>query len=204
MNDVRTDVLQRLKGAAPAGAAGLAIVAGLVAVSLTSRSPGPATIPAPVSTSSAMTGTPPSAGQSVGQPSDPAQTTGQTTGQASPGPGLPGVAFDQSPAATRPAMGMEIVVKFKDDAKVKDMIDAFWRDPAAAKQRFETFKAGKPEFAGLKLDRVTYSNELVLIDTQAGEARLPAMREIAARLNGLPDVSYAEPNLTAQPGTRTQ
>jgi hypothetical protein len=186
------DVVERLKGAAPAGAAGLAIVAGLVAWSLTSNAP-PSSAPDSVS-SSESSSIPPAAAA-------PVETA--STSPAQPGAPLPGVAFDQAPATSPPAMGMEIVVKFKDDAKVKDMIDAFWRDPAAAKQRFEAFKSGKPEFSDLKLDRVTYSNELVLIDAQGGAARLPAMREIAARLNSLPDVSYAEPNMTAQPGTRT-
>jgi hypothetical protein len=30
--------------------------------------------------------------------------------------------------------------------------------------------------------------------------RLPAMREIAKKLGNLADISYAEPNMTAQPG----
>ncbi len=99
-------------------------------------------------------------------------------------------------------MGMEIVVKFKDDGKVKDIIDAFWRDQASAKSKFEAWKANRPEFANLKLDRVTYSNELVLVHTAATAAdrRLPAMREIAKALGAAADISYAEPNMTAHPG----
>ena len=118
-----------------------------------------------------------------------------------PGGALPGVAFDQpTPGAVK--MGMEIVVKFKDDGKVKDIIDAFWRDQASAKSKFEAWKASHPAFAGLKLDRVTYSNELVLVHDGTGpvDARLPAMREIAKKLGANADVSYAEPNMTAQPG----
>jgi hypothetical protein len=97
---------------------------------------------------------------------------------------------------------MEIVVKFKDDGKVKDIIDAFWRDPASARAKFDALKARRPEFAGLKLDRVTYSNELVLVDGSATPAdqRLPAMRAIAAKLKDVTDISYAEPNMTAHPG----
>ncbi len=120
-----------------------------------------------------------------------------------PGPAgaLPGVQFDQpTPGAVK--MGMEIVVKFKDDGKVKDIIDAFWRDQASARSKFEAWKANRPEFSSLKLDRVTYSNELVLVHEGAGpaDARLPAMREIAKKLGALADISYAEPNMTAQPG----
>jgi hypothetical protein len=97
---------------------------------------------------------------------------------------------------------MEIVVKFKDDGKVKDIIDAFWKDPASAKAKFDAWKTNRPEFAKLKLDRVTYSNELVLVHdgSVAVAERLPAMKTIAARLGTVADVSYAEPNMTAQPG----
>lgn len=147
--------------------------------------------------------------------SAPTSATTSTTTAAiqapEPGSAIPGVAFDQTPAATAPRAGIEIVVKFKDDAKVKDIIDAFWRDQASAKAKFETFKAGKAAFAGLKLDRVTYSNELVLVaappSSGAGAAAAPApgdaraaMRAIAAKLAAHPDVAYAEPNMTAQPG----
>ena len=123
------------------------------------------------------------------------------------GSAIPGVA--QAPATVttpgaRPApqVGMEIVVKFKDDAKVKDIIDAFWKDQAAARTKFDALKARRPEFANLTLDRVTYSNELVLVhDGGAPPAQqLPAMRGIAAKLKDVSDISYAEPNMTAHPG----
>lgn len=118
-----------------------------------------------------------------------------------PGGALPGVQFDQpTPGALK--IGMEIVVKFKDDAKVKDIIDAFWRDQSSARTKFEAWKAARPDFARLKLDRVTYSNELVLVHDGAGpaETRLAVMREIAKKLGANADISYAEPNMTAQPG----
>jgi hypothetical protein len=124
-----------------------------------------------------------------------------------PGAAIPGVA--QTPAAnapiTRPGaaqMGMEIVVKFKDDGKVKDIIDAFWRDQTSARAKFDALKARRPEFANLTLDRVTYSNELVLVHDGGAPAaqQLPAMRGIAAKLKDVSDISYAEPNMTAHPG----
>lgn len=117
------------------------------------------------------------------------------------GSSIPGVAFDQPPPAGV-AQGVEIVVKFKDDAKVKDIIDAFWRDPASAGAKFDALKARRPEFANLRLDRVTYSNELVLVHDGGAPAdqRLAAMRGIAAKLKSVSDISYAEPNMTAQPG----
>lgn len=199
MNEARADVgasqssMGRLKGAAPFGAAALAVVAGLVAASLTVN-----TAPAPAPQLDGTLQQTPAAGS-------PAANVEPAFAPPPAGPSLPGVANDQAPGAARPAMGVEIVVKFKDDAKIKDMLDGFWRDPVAAKKRFEEFKAGQSEFAGLKLDRVTYSNELVLVDSEGGgEARLAAMRSIAARLQGHPDISYAEPNLTAQPGVKPQ
>ena len=168
----------RFKAAAPVAAGGLGIVAAIIGVfALTGpETPAPAPLEAPLSAN------PPA---------------------AAPGPGasIPGVQFDQAPGGAA-NMGMEIVVKFKDDGKVKDIIDSFWRDQGSARTKFETWKASRPEFAGLKLDRVTYSNELVLVhaDASAANTRLPAMREIAKKLAGVADISYAEPNMTAHPG----
>jgi hypothetical protein len=147
----------------------------------------------------------------VGQPGrEPtsAVATNDAPQVPTPGGGIAGVQFDQAtPSAIRPgvspvAQGMEIVVKFKDDAKVKDIIDAFWKDQASARTKFEALKARRPELADLKLDRVTYSNELVLVHEGGTPAdrRLAAMREIAARLKNVADISYAEPNMTAHPG----
>jgi hypothetical protein len=178
--------MSRLKGAAPAGAAALAIVAAITGASLMTTTP-TAVTPA-----------------DIGAPFDAAPLPGSPAANPPPPPGeaIPGIAFDQTPGAGPIAMDMEIVVKFKDDAKVKDIIDTFWRDQAAARVKFDAFKTKWPEFANLKLDRVTYSNELVLI--HAGDAppdrRLAAMREIAAKLKNVGDISYAEPNMTAHPG----
>ena len=169
----------RFKGAAPVAAGGLGIVAAIIGVvALTGpEAPAPASTPfeAPLSAN------PPAAPE--------------------PGSSIPGVQFDQAPGGAV-NMGMEIVVKFKDDGKVKDIIDAFWRDQGSARTKFEAWKSGRPEFASLKLDRVTYSNELVLVHTgaTAADTRLPAMREIAKKLAGVADISYAEPNMTAHPG----
>ena len=91
----------------------------------------------------------------------------------------------------------EIVVKFKDDAKVKDIVDLFWKNPSAAKARFDAFKLNRPEMAGAKLDRVTYSNELVLVFSSVRE--LGALRKTAAQLAAAPDIAYAEPNMIAHP-----
>ncbi len=43
---------------------------------------------------------------------------------------------------------------------------------------------------------------VVLVHTGASAAdrQLPAMREIAKKLAGVADISYAEPNMTAHPG----
>lgn len=124
-----------------------------------------------------------------------------------PGSAMPGAANDQAPgqsSGSRPELGVEIVVKFRDDAKIKDIIDTFWKDQAAGRRKFEAFKAARPEFAALSLDRVTYSNELVLIPVAPLPApdRMPAMRALAAKISGTADISYAEPNMTAHPGDK--
>lgn len=171
----------RLKAAGPTAAA-IGIITTIVGVSLLASAP---ERPAP-------TGEVASA------------TVAAATSPADPPPivGLPQTQFDQPGAAGAQQTSVEIVVKFKDDGRVKDIIDAFWRDQASAKARFEAWKATRPEFAGLRLDRVTYSNELVLVhDGSALPAQRPAvMRAIAAKLGAAADVSYAEPNMTAHPG----
>ena len=94
-----------------------------------------------------------------------------------------------------------VVVKFKDDSKVKHIIDAFWRSPEVAKARFHAFKQGRPEMSAATLAHVTYSNELVLtyVFHAATEAqRLAEGRAIAAKLAALPDIAYAEPDLSFQ------
>src|SRR5690348_15458784 len=52
---------------------------------------------------------------------------------------------------------LEIVVRFKDDAHVSAIIATFWKDPEAARGRFNDYKQGYPELAQARLLRVTYS-----------------------------------------------
>jgi hypothetical protein len=163
-------------------------------------------------------GAPPAApfeqASSIATSSAPATTVAVTSGAVdagapSPdpgaGPALPGIQFDQAGAsASKPALGAEIVVKFKDDKKVQDLVDTFWKDAPSARKKFEAFKAGRPEFAGVKLDRVTYSNELVLVPVVdvAADKRVSQVRDLASKMGKAADISYAEPNVTAKPGGR--
>ena len=173
----------RFKQVLPAGAAALAIVAAVVGGSLLSGA------------------NPPSAAIATSEAAPETSPVVSSEAQPPPGSAVPGVAFDQAPGGAV-VQGMEIVVKFKDDRKVKDIVDAFWKDQGSARAKFDAFKASRPEFASLKLDRVTYSNELVLVHDGGAPAatRLAAMREMATKLKNVSDVSYAEPNMTAQPG----
>lgn len=172
----------RFKAAGPTAAA-IGIITSIIGVSLLANSPQDPQQPAPLPSAIA------------------APPTAALPPSAAPEPGLPGIQFNQ-PGAAATQMGMEIVVKFKDDAKVKDIIDAFWKDQSSAKTKFDAWKANRPEFAKLKLDRVSYSNELVLVHDGSGPAaeQLAAMKTIAAKLGSVADVSYAEPNMTAHPG----
>jgi hypothetical protein len=177
----------RLGGSAPFAIGGVALAAAVVGlVVMNQPQPAPASTEAPAASRPAGQDTPPPTGG-----------------------GLAGVQFDQAtpsgiPPGVRPSLqqDMEIVVKFKDDGKIKDIVDAFWKDQASARQKFEALKARRPELANLKLDRVTYSNELVLVHEGGAppDRRLAAMREIAAKLKSAADISYAEPNMTAHPG----
>jgi|JI7StandDraft_1071085.scaffolds.fasta_scaffold00994_11 hypothetical protein len=173
------DLRQRLKSAAPAAGA-IGIISAIVVGALVATSPpGGEAPPAGEPPPSAANATPPIS------------------------PGNASVQFDQPPPGAGPQRVVELVVKFKDDAKIKPILDSFWTDPATAKTRFEAWKANRPEFARLKLDRVTYSNELVLVldgGVPAAE-RVAAIRDIVKALGAASDISYAEQQATmAQPG----
>lgn len=172
----------RLKAAGPTAAA-IGIITTIVGVSLLANAPeGPA------------------------RPSEPPAIAAPAPGPQDSLPPVIGLPQTQNQPGSAGAVqtGVEIVVKFKDDGRVKDIIDAFWRDQDSAKAKFDAWKASRPEFAALRLDRVTYSNELVLVHDGSVQPaqRTAAMRTIAAKLGAAADISYAEPNLTAQPGGR--
>lgn len=192
------ETIQRFKAAAPAGAAALAIVVVVVGGTMALRKPADAPTSLPAASLPAESRGPVASPAAVApEPITGEPMAGQTD---NPGPGLPGVAFDQSGAGAKPALGVEIVVKFRDDRKIQGVLDAFWKDAASARKKFDAFKSGRPEFAGMKLDRVTPSNELVL--TPSGNLSANAARDLAIKIGRAPDVSYAEPNVTAKPGAR--
>lgn len=171
------DLAQRLKSAAPAAGA-IGIISAIVVGALVATTP---------------------AGEQAGTDLPPPAANAPPPVM----PGNPTVQQNQTPPGTGPQRVVELVVKFKDDAKIKPILDSFWTDPAAAKSRFETWKANRPEFAKLKLDRVTYSNELVLVLDGAvpPPERAAAIRDIVKALGAAPDISYAEQQATmAQPG----
>lgn len=173
------DLTQRLKSAAPAAGA-IGIISAIVVGALVATTP-------------------------AGEQAVPGADLPPPASNAPPpfAPGNPTVQQNQTPPGAGPQRVVELVVKFKDDAKVKPILDSFWTDPATAKSRFETWKANRPEFAKLKLDRVTYSNELVLVldGTVPAPERAAAIRDIVKALGAAPDISYAEQQATmAQPG----
>ena len=114
---------------------------------------------------------------------------------------LPVIASDQG-ASAKTVVSPEMVVKFKVDTRVKPIIDQFWKNPAAARKAFLDLRAKRPDLSGLKLDRVTYSNELVLVPDATSKKSTGAkeMREMARKLMKSPDIEYAEVTMTAHPG----
>ena len=210
--DPASGTAAKFKAAAPLAAGALAIVAAVAAGSMFTgdNASAPTELPAAVSETTSTATPPASEPATAPLPIDPAVTPPPVAATPAPAPStipprpgssIPGVQFDQAPPAGV-AQSMEIVVKFKDDAKIKDIVDAFWKDKPSARAKFDALKARRPEFANLKLDRVTYSNELVLVHDGSAPVgqRLAAMRETASKLGKAADISYAEPNLTAQPG----
>jgi hypothetical protein len=191
----------RLHALAPAAAA-LVVVAAVAGASL-SRAPAGEevlvsdTTPSPDATlrlSSAEAG----ATEGHALADTPSSDTGSHEGAGDPEQA--GAADVRSPVS----QSVEIVVALKDANAIKPIADAFFKDPAQGRRAYDVFRTRHPAFAGLALDRVTYSSELVLTPVKAPAAgkALVTAREIAARLSAAPDVAYAEPNLIAKPGTK--
>jgi hypothetical protein len=183
--------------AAPAAAAAVAIVAGLVGVSLLSdgdRSSAETAPPGAVSTPERREAAAERGFPEAGMPELAPQLVPDLGDQ----PRLAGPAFDRLQAP--PRIGVEVVVKFRDDAEAQAIAKQFWRDAEGARKRFAEFAAGRAELKGLELDRATYSDELVLKPAQPMD--LPGMRAVAKAISAAPGVAYAEPNATAQPGDK--
>lgn len=141
---------------------------------------------------------------------DAAPTSGQNDPPARP-PGL--VQPEQLGQPMRPG-GMpppapEIVVAFNDKSIGKPICDLFWTDKEAAREAFKAFAQSRPYLQGLRLKSVSYSDNFILEleDPRApvGSSQLRALYgEATTRLRQSPEVKYAEPNSTAQPGKDEQ
>ncbi len=98
----------------------------------------------------------------------------------------------------------EIVVMLKDAKEADRICDIFWKDKSAGRAEFKALFAAYPELADLNLKRVTYSNEFVLDLDANGENKSEEMKSEYSKainsLKALPNIAYAEPNATAQPG----
>ena len=141
------------------------------------------------------------------------EAVSESQADASPEEGRPGVVLPSQMgqptiSLQRPPIAPEIVVKFQDSTEIKEICDLFWRDKEAAKERFRAFAEGKPFLQGLHLARATYSNEVVLVlqrpDLKPGSRELRSLYfDATSRLRQSPNIKYAEPNSTAQPGKDT-
>lgn len=149
----------------------------------------------PVLTDAGPVSTAPDAILAIESASSPLLTQGPSPSE------LPVIASDQGAPAVA-SVSPEMVVKFKIDARVKPIIDQFWKDPGAARKAFLQLRGKRADLNGLMLDRVTYSNELVLVPDAAARKTMGAreMKEAARKLMKSPDIEYAEVTMTAHPG----
>jgi hypothetical protein len=199
----------RFRNAAPAGAAALAIVVAVVGGTVLTRT-GVVDDRAPITQEASASPEAILGGSQAAAPEPlPSVSTGPDAPSFVPQPAIPGAAQAQIGAGSKmPIGGVEIVVKFKDDAKIKDIVDTFWKDAPAARRKFDAFKVGRPEFADMKLDRATYSNELVLAPANLAPADATPDKlrklagELSARMGKAADIKYAEPNFRAKPGAK--
>lgn len=110
--------------------------------------------------------------------------------------------------SNKPRLGLppEIVIKLKDKTEAKRICDMFWKNKEAGRLEFRKAIADRPELSGLQLKRVTYSNEFVVDIAPLPELSASDLKSKYAQavksLKNLPNIAYAEPNATAQPGNR--
>lgn len=95
-----------------------------------------------------------------------------------------------------PEARLQFLVKLEDGSAWRDR---FLENPAAARAAWTEFTQSHPEFAGLRLERMSYSGEATLeLESAAPEsaaAQQALSSEIVGRLRGAEGVEYAEPNL---------
>ena len=99
------------------------------------------------------------------------------------------------------AAPIEVTVSFKDGATAGVIIKTFWRDPVEARRMFDRLKVRWLSMANAGLDRVTYSDELVLhflCDKACSAQRLEVTHTLTSALAALPEVAYAEAEVRVQ------
>lgn len=104
-------------------------------------------------------------------------------------------------AAQSRSSALEVTLKFTDASVTAGIVKAFWSDPAAAREAFDRLKVKWPAMNPAKLDRVTYSDELVLLfpcDQACSLNRTKAGRDLVSTLAAIPGIAYVEAELTVQ------
>jgi len=118
----------------------------------------------------------------------------------------PEIGPDDPPTAAN-AAPLEVTVKFKDQADIAGVIKTFWTDPSSARNAFDRLKTGRPALSGATLDRVTYSDELVLhfaCDAACAQRRPEEIRKLVVAVSAMPEVVYAEADMRVQTQTHRE
>ncbi|WP_084398453.1 hypothetical protein [Henriciella aquimarina] len=90
-----------------------------------------------------------------------------------------------------------LIVKFNGEPVLDEIGKTFRKDPEGAKARFQQWASGKPALAGLRLERASYSGELILVS--AGSR---SMDEAIRAIQAMDNVAYVEPDYSARPSEK--
>lgn len=100
-----------------------------------------------------------------------------------------------SSAIVAAAVQYAIIVKFDAEPALEEIGRNFRKDPEGSRARFQAWAASKPALEGLKLERASYSGELLL--TGSGSRSL---RTVISEIEAMDNVAYVEPDYSAKAG----
>ena len=88
-----------------------------------------------------------------------------------------------------------IIVRFRNTPELDEIARSFRKDPEGARARFSRWAAGKPALSGLRLERASYSGELVLASSGGRD-----VDRVIAAIKAMDNVAYVEKDYSVQPG----
>ena len=105
-------------------------------------------------------------------------------------------------AESYPVRRADVIVKFRADPAIDQVISTWRRDRASAEAAFAAWAAADPLFSQMTIAGCSYSGELIL-SKEIGGGVVPAEAEVdtlTEQIRAHSAVAYADPDFTAHPG----